>query len=215
MQPPDPRDTKARLLDAAEAAFSEHGFQAASLRAITSAAEANLAAVNYHFGGKEKLFAAVFARRIEPINARRLKRLDALEADAAGAPIEVEALLAAFIEPACNAFAQLEDRGARFLKLSGRMFTEPGEHWTEVRAMFEGVLARFLAAFGQSLPHLAPSEVLWRLFFVVGNMCHTFSAGAVLTDFSRGACRGDDAGQSVPRLIGFLAAGMRSAEVRP
>ncbi|HVS19316.1 MAG TPA: TetR/AcrR family transcriptional regulator [Planctomycetota bacterium] len=215
MQSPETRDTKARLLDAAEASFGEHGFQGSSLRAITSAAEANLAAVHYHFGSKEQLFAAVFARRIEPINARRLERLDALEAAAGGAAVEVEALLAAFIEPACNAFAQIEDRGARFLQLSGRMFSEPGEHWTAVRALLEEPLARFLAAFGKSLPHLPPREVLWRLFFVVGGMCHAFSAGAMLTEFSDGACRGDDARQSVPRLIGFLAAGMRSAEVTP
>lgn len=215
METTETRDTKARLLDAAEADFAAHGFQGATLRAITTTAEANLAAVNYHFGSKEQLFAAVFARRIEPINARRLARLDALEAEAAGAPIEVEALLAAFIEPACNAFAELDDRGARFLELSGRMFNEPGEHWTAVRSLFEEPLARYLAAFGRSLPHLPRHEVLWRLFFVVGGMCHTFSAGAILTSFSDGACRGDDSAQSVPRLIGFLAGGMRSAQVAP
>ncbi|MCP5112464.1 MAG: helix-turn-helix transcriptional regulator, partial [bacterium] len=41
-------DTKLSLLDAAEAVIAEHGFAGASLRAITSRAGTNLAAVNYH-----------------------------------------------------------------------------------------------------------------------------------------------------------------------
>ena len=43
-------ETKERILDAAEALFMEHGFEATSLRALTAAAGVNLAAVNYHFG---------------------------------------------------------------------------------------------------------------------------------------------------------------------
>ena len=48
-----------RLLDAAEALFAERGFEAVSLRDITLEAGANVAAVNYHFGGKENLIGAV------------------------------------------------------------------------------------------------------------------------------------------------------------
>ncbi|HZF08479.1 MAG TPA: helix-turn-helix domain-containing protein, partial [Thermoanaerobaculia bacterium] len=40
--------TRESLMDAAEALFSERGIQAASLRAITERAGANLAAVHYH-----------------------------------------------------------------------------------------------------------------------------------------------------------------------
>jgi AcrR family transcriptional regulator len=48
-----PVPTKERILDAAEALFMEHGFEATSLRQITALAEVNLAAVSYHFGSKE------------------------------------------------------------------------------------------------------------------------------------------------------------------
>ncbi len=64
--------TKDRILDAAERLFAEHGFEATSLRMITTEAEVNLAAVNYHFHSKDELIAAVFARRIGPINQKRL-----------------------------------------------------------------------------------------------------------------------------------------------
>ena len=47
--------TKERILGAAESLFAQRGFDGASLRQLTSAAGVNLAAVNYHFGSKEKL----------------------------------------------------------------------------------------------------------------------------------------------------------------
>jgi AcrR family transcriptional regulator len=50
--------TKARLLEAAGEEFAERGFAGARVRAICERAGANLAAVNYHFGGKEQLYLA-------------------------------------------------------------------------------------------------------------------------------------------------------------
>ncbi|MFW5829861.1 MAG: TetR family transcriptional regulator, partial [Planctomycetota bacterium] len=67
--------TRERLLDAAEACFAEIGFHAASVRMITERAGANLAAVHYHFGGKNGLIEAVITRRIGPVQAERLRRL--------------------------------------------------------------------------------------------------------------------------------------------
>lgn len=45
--------TKNKILDAAEHLFAVNGFNGTSLREITSQAEVNLAAVNYHFGSKK------------------------------------------------------------------------------------------------------------------------------------------------------------------
>jgi len=52
-------DTRDRLLEAGGAVFAEAGFRAATVRDIVTRAGANLAAVNYHFGDKEGLYAAV------------------------------------------------------------------------------------------------------------------------------------------------------------
>lgn len=48
--------TQQRLLDAAELVFAERGFKAASVREICKRARANIAAVNYYFGDKERLY---------------------------------------------------------------------------------------------------------------------------------------------------------------
>src|ERR1700761_8308807 len=92
---PTVASTKDRILDAAERLVGARGFEATPVRAITAEAGVNLAAVNYHFQSKEALIRAVIARRIAPVNERRLKMLDAAEAG----PLSVEAVIEAFIRP--------------------------------------------------------------------------------------------------------------------
>jgi len=71
-------NTRDRLLDQAEKLFSEKGFEAVSVREITNASGCNLAAVNYHFGSKKKLYLAVFQERW----AKRAGKLQKSFADA-------------------------------------------------------------------------------------------------------------------------------------
>ena len=52
-------DTKTRILQAAVDLFELHGVRGASIRDICSKADANIAAVNYYFGGKDALYAEV------------------------------------------------------------------------------------------------------------------------------------------------------------
>ena len=53
-----------RLLDAAERLFCEKGFDRTSVRDLTAAADCNIAAVNYHFGGKDNLYIQMFHRQM-------------------------------------------------------------------------------------------------------------------------------------------------------
>jgi AcrR family transcriptional regulator len=48
--------TKVRLLEAAGQEFADKGFECARIRTICERAQANIAAVNYHFGDKEQLY---------------------------------------------------------------------------------------------------------------------------------------------------------------
>ena len=59
--------TPAALLAAARRLFADHGYDGASVRAITNAAAANLGAITYHFGTKRNLYEAVLQRATTPL----------------------------------------------------------------------------------------------------------------------------------------------------
>jgi TetR/AcrR family transcriptional regulator, regulator of cefoperazone and chloramphenicol sensitivity len=56
---PKASDTRERLLQAAGEVFARSGFREATVREICQLADANVAAVNYHFGNKEGLYSSV------------------------------------------------------------------------------------------------------------------------------------------------------------
>ena len=200
-------DTRQRLLDAAEALFAECGFASTSLRAITGLAKANLAAINYHFGSKDELIRAVFARRLQPLNAERLMQLAALEAS--GRPLTVEEVLAAFIEPSLR--LQLEGvQGARFTRLLGRAQTEASESLHEfLRDHYAPVMVRFQQTLARILPQLSAEELTWRLQFTLGVLLVTYG-GVLLPRAPFISQSPQDAEWFLRRLILFLAAGLRA-----
>jgi len=67
MTPPTPSSSeiRSRILREATQAFALKGFRGASVRDITSAADANVAAVSYHFGSKADLYREVLRQALE------------------------------------------------------------------------------------------------------------------------------------------------------
>ena len=64
------RSTRERLLKAATDVFVERGYAAATVREICRRASANVAAVNYHFGSKERLYAFMLEEHLEDAYGR-------------------------------------------------------------------------------------------------------------------------------------------------
>ncbi len=117
-------DTKTRILDSAEVLFAERGVEATSLRAVTTKAESNLAAVHYHFGSKEALIAAVVGRRLSPVNEERLRELEKLN-EKSSKPASLEKLLEAYFKPAISTLDNSE-QGPLLAKMMSRLFWESG-----------------------------------------------------------------------------------------
>lgn len=71
-----PNDTKTALLDCAEKLFLSRGFENVSIREITEATGANIAAINYHFNGKTNLYRDILARRMDAIARDKISMLE-------------------------------------------------------------------------------------------------------------------------------------------
>ena len=195
-----PPGTKGRILDAAEKLFGQNGFDATSLRDITTEAQVNLAAVNYHFQTKESLIDAVIIRRIEPVSRRRMEMLDA-----AGLSPSLEQVIEAFVSPV------LEADMLRAVPMIGRVFADPthfavrilGEHLAPVRRRFD-------EAFSAALPDLPAEERFWRVHFMAGAMTHLLAFWEVLPMMTPLSIEPLNRQQAVSRLVRFLAAGFRA-----
>jgi AcrR family transcriptional regulator len=93
-----PAETRASLLRAAIAVFSARGFEGGSVREITQAANANQAAINYHFGGKEGLYREVLKASVQafaelsPLDAAKLAEMDGPQAVEAFIRTQLKAL---------------------------------------------------------------------------------------------------------------------------
>ena len=75
----DPESTRQRLLICAEKLMAEKGIAATSVREITDASEANVAAVNYYFGSKTELLLELLKDRFLQLDAELLKRVEIVE----------------------------------------------------------------------------------------------------------------------------------------
>ena len=204
-------DTKETILDAAEALFAEQGYAATSLRQLTTRAGVTLAAVNYHFGGKEPLAKAVLARRIAPVNHERLRRLDAL------APKQrtLRAIVRAFVEPPLRAGADGgrsgDTPGSRLCRVFGRVMVEqPPFLRTFLAQQFRPVARRFEAALAAALPGHDSATLWWRLHFVIGAMAHTLQNSATVAHLSEGRCDADDVDALIEHLVAFAIGGLRA-----
>jgi len=92
LRPPAPHQTRERLLQAATEVFAEHGYEAATIREICHRAGANIAAVHYHFGDKQRLYAAIFDKVFALLHARRTGFLPASAPPAERLRVYIQAL---------------------------------------------------------------------------------------------------------------------------
>ena len=209
--PATPQDTRDRILDAAERLFVEHGFDGTSMRMITGAANANLAAVNYHFGSKDALVQAVFRRRLTALNQERLTELDLLEAEAGGATIKPSRIVEAFFGTALRMAADTEHGGRTFMRLLARTYNEPNAFVREFLAEeYAEVMDRFLGALFVSLPEVPRAEILWRFHFMTGAMAFAISGLGGLYELAGLSATDDDPQRLLPRLMSFLLGGLRA-----
>lgn len=200
---------KRRLLEAAESLFADRGFDAVSVRDITKEAGANVAAVNYHFGGRDALIELVVLRYVTPVNEERIARLDAAERRSPGKVVPLEEIIECFASPIVSAVQRSELSERLFYKLIGRIFDLQGEFPDEMLAQLTRVAERFTRALSRSIPEVAKDDLYWRFHFAIGGMIHMLTHRETLFRVSGGASGEPEMDVTLSRFIRFAAAGLR------
>lgn len=156
------KNTKVRLLDAAEQLYTESGQESLSLRDLTELAGVNLAAVNYHFGSKNALVCAMAARRLDVVNLARTEELASLEnsmLDQLRCEHLVTLLARGLMQPdfdVIESSAQCE-----FAIRISTDLSEPLRQFLTKR--YAHVEERFMSAFYRVTPSMSADDVTWRV----------------------------------------------------
>ena len=198
--------TRERLLDAAERLFAENGFAATSVRDITAAAVSNIAAVNYHFGGKYNLYNEVFRRRMAAMREQRIASIRQARAEGGSLEAVLHAFATAFLRP-------LVDRG------NGRLLVElisremldpqlPRELFlAEVVGPIQEVLAEAIMA---ATPGLGPGPARLCVISIVGQLlqvAHRLRRGELAAGWGAEL---PPLSEMVDQIVRFSTAGVRA-----
>ena len=171
-------DTVTRILETAGSLFAERGYAETSLRTITSAANVNLAAVNYHFGSKKALIQAVFARFLTPFCDELSARLDELNSCTEPTQPDLERLITILFDSLLASMEKLGESPEQFMRLLGLAYTQSQEHLRHfILSEYGSYYRRYTARLAGALPaELNPVEFYWRLYFMLGASVFTLSS---------------------------------------
>ena len=205
----DQIDTASRILDAAEQLFADRGFTETSLRSITTRANVNLAAVNYHFGSKEALVQAVFERFLTPFCKRLDRELDeavALYGGHAPSLHEAFSLLARNMLTGVEASTD-DNKLSIFMRLLGLAYTQSQGHLRRfLREHYDDTYRRFVLLIHQSTPHVSPNELFWRIHFAIGAAVFTMGNVETLRAMARNDTYQDNTLEDIlQKLVPFVA----------
>jgi AcrR family transcriptional regulator len=205
--------TRERLIRAAECCFTEHGYEGSSLRQITRQARVNLAAVNYHFSSKRELWLEVMQRRLAPLNAERVRLLEAARARTpAGQPLCLEQLCEAMVLPIAKAFDQNQSHASclTVARMVGRAINVPPSLSKELnRRSLDQFWRVFRQALREALPGSTSVEVDWKFYFLMSSMLGALAWQGRQAGLDR-QLSSDNLEPMLQRLASFMAGGLRA-----
>ena len=202
-------NTKDKILNSAEILFAEHGFSETSLRVITSVADVNLAAVNYHFGSKKELIQAVVDRYFISFTEYLEKEFSLLDVNAA--QLTTKSLLESLIIPMLRLNEIRPDGAATFMRLLGRAYTESQGHLkTFLTEKYGHLFAQFTTLVHLANPELNSREMFWRLHFMLGTLVFALAGNQALSEIAEADLNEQVDVEGILRhLIPFLTAAMQ------
>ena len=148
--------TRTRLMDAALDLLAERGEDGISLRELTGAAQANVAAVSYHFGSLKSLCDEAIEYALERYLTAQEEAIGTLDEGAS-----IEQLAAAFARPMVRALA-VGGRDLDVMRIVARSGIDPPEGWDRFNASFDRIRAGVLSVLRANVPDVKDQELIFR-----------------------------------------------------
>jgi AcrR family transcriptional regulator len=143
-------------MDAALDLLAQRGEEGVTLRELTDAARANVAAVSYHFGSLKSLCDAAIEYALERYLDAQQEAVSAL-----GAEASLEALAAAFARPMMRALAS-GGRELDVIRIVARAGIDPPQAWDRFDASFDRIRADVLRVLKANVPGVRDQELIFR-----------------------------------------------------
>ena len=203
-----------RILDAGEALFAEHGFDGVTVRQITRKADVDVALAHYYFGSKRGLFDAVFLRRAAILNEIRLKAIDAYQIDPGPGGATIEGVIAAFLDPALERWANGGRGWKNYLAIVAQVNNIPTWGGETMGRYFDPVIHRLIDALRGIMPGARDEDLYWSYQFLSGALTLTFAETRRIDRLSVGKCKASDYEAVKARMAPYAAAGFRAISQR-
>jgi AcrR family transcriptional regulator len=150
-------NTASEILDATQKLLLERGESKTTLRAITELADANVAAVNYHFGSRDELIRQAYLSALTEVTTSQGARIQSLDEKA-----DLEELVNIWLGPLLEP-KSVSKRERDLWTLLQRGSVENAPQLQELMpSMQEMELSPLIAFLGKKLPHLDRSEIVFR-----------------------------------------------------
>ena len=192
-----------RLMDAAEKLFCEKGYEETSVRDLTTFAECNIASVNYHFGGKDKLYKDMFRRHLKhliEVQIQNVRKVMASENPT------LEELLKIVSQTALNPLKTGSGKGS-ITRLLVREILNP--HLSEElipQDLFADIEKLFIESIAKLTPGLDFADTIMARFFYDGVLTHSL----LFTEFYYKIYPDMTFDELVDHIVQFSCAGIRS-----
>ncbi len=205
MEPKDLVDLsiRNRILDAAGGVFAEHGYRNATVRKICEQAGVNIAAINYYFGGKEKLYFEVLRYWHE----FAIKKYPPLLGLSEGAAPEEQ--LRAFIR---SLLFRMLDKGkpAWFGRLMVREMAYPTRAFNHMVREAMHPLNKVLASIVRKIIRTPVSEegITFCCTSIIGQCVYYYNARYIAQLFRRDMSRPEEIERIVDHIVQFSLTGL-------
>jgi AcrR family transcriptional regulator len=151
-------------MDAALELLAERGEEGVTLRDVTDAAGANVAAVSYHFGSLKSLFDAAIEQAVERYLDAQQQAVGEVSADAS-----IEELAAAFARQMIAAMSG-GGRDLAVIRIVARTSIDPPKGWARFDSTFDSIRAEMVRVLKANLPDAANKELIFRTRCAAGLM---------------------------------------------